>query len=153
MSPKHNILIFSPTSIKYYIRKKSVYQYNTTSCLKVKNVLQCIQMREISYNKKEHSILLCWMLPYILWLSPKSQQLMSQVIFFYISTTNSINNKRKIIITKDKIKKSFLFIISPPFLKKKSGNHPTIEHSLHISITNHDTNYNDILSHFVKIKF
>ena len=78
------------------------------------------------------------------------------MIFFYISTTNSINNKRKIIITKDKIKnnkrkiiitkdkikKSFLFIISPPFLKKKSGNHPTIEHSLHISITNSYTKRN-----------
>lgn len=30
-------------------------------------------------------------------------------MFFYISTINSINNKRKIIITKDKIKKSLLF--------------------------------------------
>ncbi len=33
--------------------------------------------------------------------------------------------KRKIIITKDRIKKSFLFIISPPF--KKRGNHLTIK--------------------------
>ncbi len=75
------------------------------------------------------------------------------MIFFYISTTNSINNKRKIIITKDKIKKSFLFIISPPFLKKKSGNHPTIEHSLHISITNSYIKYNILIGFLEKLVF
>ena len=68
-------------------------------------------MRDISYNKKERSIPQCWMLPYILWLSPKSQQLMSQVIFFYIKVISNNDNRKKIIMSKLKIKKSLLFTI------------------------------------------
>ena len=39
--------------------------------------------------------------------------------FFYIKTINSSNSKRKIIITRDRIKKSFLFIFSPPFFSRR----------------------------------
>ena len=41
--------------------------------------------------------------------------------FFYIKTTNSSDNRRKIISIKEKIKKSFLNILSPPFFYKKFG--------------------------------
>ena len=47
--------------------------------------------------------------------------------FYYIKTINSNNIKRKIIITKDKIKKSFLFIniASLHYLSNKVWLHPT----------------------------
>ena len=67
-------------------------------------------MREISYNKKGtfNTAMLSG--------TKKLDHLITDVLgeFFYIKVINNSDNKKKMIITKAKIKKSFLFIISPP---------------------------------------
>ena len=67
-------------------------------------------MREISYNKKGTFNTA------MLGDAKKLDHLITDVLgeFFYIKVINNSDNKKKMIITKAKIKKSFLFIISPP---------------------------------------
>ena len=67
-------------------------------------------MREISYNKKGTFNTT------MLGGAKKLDHLITDVLgeFFYIKVINNSDNKKKMIITKAKIKKSFLFIISPP---------------------------------------
>ena len=103
-------------------------------------------MREISYNKKKECSIRNVERNHFGY-APKSS-LMSQAPFYLNSKVNTKINRRRIM---QKKQLSLLVINTTSILVKEQRPRPTIEHSLHISITNHDTNYNDILSHFVKI--
>ena len=63
--------------------------------------------------KKEHLIMPCWVLP-IVWFH--LNHCWVRWFSFHIKTINSSNINRKISMINEKIKKSFLNILSPPFL-------------------------------------
>ena len=67
-------------------------------------MLKCIQIREISYNKKGTFNTA------MLGGAKKLDHLITDVLgeFFYINVINNSDNKKKMTITKAKIKKSFI---------------------------------------------
>ena len=93
-------------------------------------MIKCIYMKETSYNKKGTFNFQVECLPILV------RHLITNVIrcrFFihkyYNTKVKSRPIRKKIIITKQKIIQSFIFIITirPPFLDKIGGRHPTIK--------------------------
>ena len=76
--------------------------------------------------KKEHLILQCWVLP-IFWVH--LIHCWVRWFSFHIKTINSNNTNRKIIMINEKINKSFLNILPPPFLCRNSAITQLIKYS------------------------